>query len=160
MFVFLWQYNLMPCSLVRYERQALIGTEYDIGLRVTFDTQLSFQSRPLHPHDASSSLPVLPANLVVMEIKVNERIPLWLTEMISAHNLQMVRVSKYCRSVEAARSTALARWFMPMAESSEEVLATTASVFRRSEVAVENDRRSQTTNRDGGNTWTSSTFKT
>jgi hypothetical protein len=33
----LWQYNLRPASIVSYARQALVGTEYDIGLRVTFD---------------------------------------------------------------------------------------------------------------------------
>ena len=45
---------------------------------------------------------MLPPDRVVMEIKVNERIPYWLTELVAAHNLQMVRMSKYCRSLEAA----------------------------------------------------------
>jgi hypothetical protein len=47
---------------------------------------------------------MLPASLVVMEIKVNERLPYWLTQMIAAHNLQVRRVSKCCRSIEAARN--------------------------------------------------------
>ena len=42
-------------------------------------------------------------NWTVMEIKVNERLPYWLTELVAAHNLQMVRVSKYCRSIEVAQ---------------------------------------------------------
>jgi len=54
-YVFLWQYNLRPISIVRYDRQALIGTEYDIGLRVTFDTDLSFQTHHLHLHEEPSS---------------------------------------------------------------------------------------------------------
>jgi SPX domain protein involved in polyphosphate accumulation len=99
---FLWQYNLHAASIVRYERQAFIGSDYDIGLRVTFDTNLTYQVNPLHLHEPPASLPMLPANQVVMEIKVNERIPYWLTELVAAHNLQMVRMSKYCRSVEAA----------------------------------------------------------
>ena len=105
-YVFLWQYNLRPVSLVRYTRQAFVGTEYDIGLRVTFDTSLSFQTHPLYLHEQPSGLPMLPASLVVMEIKVNERIPYWLTEMIAAHNLKMIRVSKYCRSIELANGWA------------------------------------------------------
>jgi hypothetical protein len=45
-FVFLRQYNLRPMSIIRYDRQAFMGTAYDIGLRVTFDTSLSFLKRP------------------------------------------------------------------------------------------------------------------
>lgn len=128
-FVFLWKYNLRPMSIVFYERQAFIGTDYDIGLRVTFDTSLAFQSYPLHLHEQTSSLPLLPANLVVMEIKVNERIPYWLTELIAAHNLQMVRVSKYCRSIEAAQNMTSVQYRHLPAESSEDVLSSSLSVF-------------------------------
>ena len=128
-FAFLWQYNLRPASIVRYDRQAFIGTDYDIGLRVTFDTSLSFQSYPLRLHEQSSSLPMLSANLVVMEIKVNERIPYWLTEMIAAHDLQMVRVSKYCRSIEAAQDMPSTRWRHLAAERSQDVLSSSVSLF-------------------------------
>jgi SPX domain protein involved in polyphosphate accumulation len=128
-YAFTWQYNLQPTTIVRYEREALVGSDYDLGLRVTFDTSLSFQTQPLRLHEQPNSLPMLPANQTVMEIKVNERIPYWLTELIAAHNLRMVRVSKYCRSIEAA-------WNMPSlqtrslsAEQSHEVLSTSLSVF-------------------------------
>jgi hypothetical protein len=107
-YAYLWQYNLGPVSLVRYDRQALIGTDYDIGLRVTFDTALQYQVQQLLLHEELASLPMLPADRVVMEIKVNERIPYWLTEMIAAHNLKLIRVSKYCRSIELANGWASA----------------------------------------------------
>jgi hypothetical protein len=126
---FLWQYNLRPASIVRYERQAFTGTEYDMGLRVTFDTSLSFQARQLHLHEQPSGLPMLPVNSVVMEIKVNERIPYWLTNMIAAHNLQRVGVSKYCRSIEAAQSMSAMRRLSLRAESSQDVLASSLSTF-------------------------------
>jgi len=132
-YVFLWQYNLRPVSIVRYDRQAFIGTEYDIGLRVTFDTELSFQSHRLHLHEEPSSLPMLPGDQVVMEIKVNERMPIWLTELIADHNLKMVRVSKYCRSIEAAQKMPSLRWRNLPPESSEVVLASTLSAFSRLE---------------------------
>ncbi len=128
-YVFLWQYNLRPVCLVHYDRQALIGSEYDIGLRVTFDTDLSFQSQCLHLHESCSYLPILPANQVVMEIKVNECVPTWLTGLIADHNLNLVRVSKYCRSIEAARNMPSLRWRSLPPESSEDVLASTYSVF-------------------------------
>jgi hypothetical protein len=128
-FGLLCRYNLQPASIVRYDRQAFTGTDYDIGLRVTFDTSLSSQSHRLHLHEAPAGLPVLRPGLVVMEIKVNERIPYWLTDMIAAHNLQLVRFSKYCRSIEATRDLPSAKWRIPAAESSREVLATCLSSF-------------------------------
>jgi hypothetical protein len=48
----------------RYDRQAFTGTRYDPGLRVTFDTSLSFQARQLHLHEQPSGLPMLAANSV------------------------------------------------------------------------------------------------
>ena len=128
-YVFLWQYNLRPVSIVRYDRQAFIGTEYDSGLRVTFDTSLSFQAHQLYLHEQSSSLPMLPATSVVMEIKVNERIPSWLTEMIAIHNLQRVGISKYCRSIEASGSIPTMRRHSLRAESAQDVLASSFSTF-------------------------------
>jgi hypothetical protein len=128
-YVFLWRYNLRPASIVGYDRLAFIGTNYDIGLRVTFDTSLSFQSHPLHLHEQFSGLPMLPANLVVMEIKVNERIPYWLTEMIAAHNLHRVRFSKYCRSIEAAQNMPSTRRRNLTTECSQDVLSSCLSVF-------------------------------
>ena len=105
-YAYLWQYNLGPVSIVQYDRQAFIGTDYDIGLRVTFDTALQYQTHSLLLHEEPSTLPMLPPDRVVMEIKINERIPYWLTEMIAAHNLRMIRVSKYCRSIELANGHA------------------------------------------------------
>ncbi|MEW6402252.1 MAG: polyphosphate polymerase domain-containing protein [Chloroflexota bacterium] len=132
-YAFLWHYNLRPMSIVRYDRHALMGAEYDIGLRVTFDTSLSFQSHCLRLHEEPSALPMLPAHQVVMEIKVNERMPFWLTELIADSNLQIVRVSKYSRSIEAAQNMPSLRWRNLPAESSEDVLSSTLSVFSRLE---------------------------
>jgi SPX domain protein involved in polyphosphate accumulation len=99
-----WHYDLRPASLVRYTRQALVGTDYDIGLRVTFDTDLSYRTNHLNLGDWQDGLALFPPGMVVMEIKVNERIPYWLTEMVAAHNLRLSRISKYCRSIEMAQN--------------------------------------------------------
>jgi len=96
----LWQYNLRPVSVVGYQRQALIGTDYDIGLRVTFDTLLACRPGCHSLHEKAASLPMLQPDRAVMEIKVNDRIPFWLTELVAAHNLNLVRISKYCLSIE------------------------------------------------------------
>ncbi len=129
MYVLIWQYNLRPVSIVRYDRQAFMGTQYDPGLRVTFDTNLTFQTHKLHIHESASALPMLSPNQVVMEIKVNDRIPLWLTDLIAHHNLKMVRVSKYCRSIDVAQKTPSLRWRNLPPESSAEMLATLPMPF-------------------------------
>ncbi len=98
---FIELYNLASASIVRYQRLALIGTDYDIGLRVTFDTNLTYQLAPLDLRGEPSAASLLPPNLAVMEIKVNERIPYWLTELVAHHNLRLERLSKYCCSIEA-----------------------------------------------------------
>jgi SPX domain protein involved in polyphosphate accumulation len=113
----LWQYNLQPASIVRYARQALVGSEYDIGLRVTFDTDLTYRVGDLELHTEKSGLPLFPPDWAVIEIKVNERIPYWLTELVAIHNLGLVRVSKYCRSIElaAGRNLAAPAWRVAVA---------------------------------------------
>ena len=108
-YTLLWQYDMRPASLIRYQRQALVGTDYDLGLRVTFDTQLEFsllaahQTDPFAREDAGSFQPLLPPDSVVMEIKANERVPYWLTELVGQHNLTLVRISKYCQSITLAQ---------------------------------------------------------
>ncbi len=97
---FTWQYNLQPVSIVRYQRQAFVGSDFDIGLRVTFDTQMRSQTRRLDLVEETDTIPMFSPDQVIMEIKVNERIPYWLTEMVAKYNLRMVRVSKYCRSID------------------------------------------------------------
>ena len=131
---FLWEYNLRPASLVSYTRQALVGTDYDLGLRVTFDTNLAYHSPPYYLHEMRSSFLMLPANYVVAEIKVNERVPTWLVNLIASHNLHLQRISKYCRSIEAGQGNPAFRSSRQLAESADEILATTLSVYNQSTV--------------------------
>lgn len=109
----LWRYNLHPASIVRYTRQALVGMEYDVGLRVTFDNDLSYQVNHLELHEEPNGLPLFPLGWTVVEIKVNERMPYWLTDLVALHNLNLVRVSKYCQSIEMAQDLATPTWRAP-----------------------------------------------
>lgn len=106
----LWQYNLHPVSVVGYHRQALIGTDYDRGLRVTFDTRLTCRRNSLLLHEPGVPLAMLRPDRAVMEIKVNDRLPAWLAEMAAAHNLQLVRMSKYCLSIEHGQPHPAGSW--------------------------------------------------
>ena len=126
-FAFIWQYNLVPANIIRYKRQAFSGTIYDAGLRVTFDTDLTYQAHPLQVHQQACEIPFLSANKTILEIKINERIPYWLTDLIAEHNLNIFRISKYCCSIESAWKIEgfVSRNLLP--ESSREVLASAYS---------------------------------
>lgn len=127
-FAFIWQYKLLPANIIRYKRQAFSGTIYDAGLRVTFDTDLTYQTHPLHLHEHATEVPFLSANKTILEIKINERIPFWLTDLIAEHNLNVFRISKYCCSIESAWKMAGFNTRNLFPESSQEVLASAYSL--------------------------------
>ena len=92
--------DLQPSAVVGYRRLAMIGGETDGGLRVTFDSHLRGRTTDLDLHAAVPTNPVLPRDMAIVEVKVNERVPYWLTDKIARHNMQLIRISKYCTSVE------------------------------------------------------------
>ena len=105
------QYQLQPASVISYQRQAMVGTDYDIGLRVTFDTDLRYNGQHLQLTDYQPNGFMFPPDWTVMEIKVNERIPYWLTELVAKYNLRLTRVSKYARSIELIQAMPVANWY-------------------------------------------------
>ena len=127
-YVMIWHYQLAPAVIVRYNRQAFIGSIYDAGMRVTFDTNLTFQVHPLHLHERRAALRFMPADHVILEIKVNDRMPHWLTELIALHNLKLFRISKYCKSIEAAWDMPQLRYRSPLAPGVCETLSSAYSI--------------------------------
>lgn len=92
--------GLQPQSVIGYHRRALVGTDADPGLRVTFDTSIRARDGDLDLGSGSHGLAVIPPHLAIVEVKVNERVPRWLVEVCWRRSLTLVRVSKYCRSIE------------------------------------------------------------
>jgi SPX domain protein involved in polyphosphate accumulation len=45
---------------------------------------------------------MLPPKFCILEVKANEKIPYWITELVSSHNIKLIRVSKYCQALESA----------------------------------------------------------
>ena len=93
-------HDLRPTAITGYQRLALLGNETDSGLRITFDTHLRGRTTDLQLHSTVATPAVLDPAMVIVEVKVNERVPYWLTEKIARHNMQLIRVSKYCTSVD------------------------------------------------------------
>ncbi|MFR9727025.1 polyphosphate polymerase domain-containing protein [Streptomyces sp. MS19] len=94
--------DLRPTAITGYRREALVGRDQDTGLRVTFDRRVRGRDRDFHLGTATAENRfIIPPRLAVMEIKANERVPYWLTDLAARRDLTVVRVSKYCQSVEA-----------------------------------------------------------
>ncbi|MEV0326871.1 polyphosphate polymerase domain-containing protein [Micromonospora echinospora] len=93
--------DLRPVAMTGYQRQAFIGREADVGLRVTVDRRVRGRDRDFHLGADAENRLIVPAKLAVVEIKANERVPYWLTDLAAGSNMSVVRMSKYCQSVEA-----------------------------------------------------------
>ncbi|MEU8395055.1 VTC domain-containing protein [Nonomuraea sp. NPDC048892] len=93
--------DLRATAMTGYQRHAYVGRGADVGLRVTFDQRVRGRDRDFHlAADAENRL-IVPAGKTIVEVKANERVPYWLTDLTAKRNLQVIRVSKYCQSVEA-----------------------------------------------------------
>ena len=93
--------RMRPKCIISYHRRAFEGSRYDHGLRITFDTCLKYRINELDVIEMCKNRFFLPPNLVVMEIKANEKVPIWLTSFLGAHQCNIKRVSKYCLGIDA-----------------------------------------------------------
>ncbi|SDH55635.1 VTC domain-containing protein [Sinosporangium album] len=93
--------ELHSTAMTGYTRHAYVGRDADAGLRVTFDRRVRGRDRDFHLSADAENRLIVPARKAIMEVKANERVPYWFTDLAAARNLQVVRVSKYCQSVEA-----------------------------------------------------------
>jgi len=93
--------DLRPVVTTAYQREAWIGRDADLGLRVTLDHHLRGRDRDFHLAADSLNRLILPPRLSVLEIKADERVPSWVTDMTARLNLDVIRISKYCQSVQA-----------------------------------------------------------
>lgn len=93
--------DLRPVAMTGYLREPYVGTGADLGLRVTLDHRVRGRDRDFDLRSETENRYIIRPDLAVMEVKVNERAPYWVTDMAARYGLQIQRVSKYCQSVEA-----------------------------------------------------------
>ncbi|MEV5407852.1 polyphosphate polymerase domain-containing protein [Thermopolyspora sp. NPDC052614] len=93
--------DLRATAITGYQRHAYLGRDADVGLRVTFDRRIRGRDRDFHLGADAENRFIVPPHKAIMEVKANERVPYWLTDLTAKRNLQVVRISKYCQSVEA-----------------------------------------------------------
>ncbi|MDK2831405.1 MAG: hypothetical protein PWQ75_1157 [Methanolobus sp.] len=94
--------NLQPTLITSYFRHAYTGTEFDNGLRVTFDSNIRYRVNDLDLASKQLGRYIVSPDRVILEIKVNERVPYWLTELIAQNNYRLIRISKYCTGLDVA----------------------------------------------------------
>ena len=98
---FLWhQYRLRPCMAISYRRRAFFAL-YEPDLRITLDSRVQYHACELdlrQPFETGKY--AVDPEFVVMEIKFNDRVPLWLCKEVNRFGLQQVRLSKYCAAVD------------------------------------------------------------
>lgn len=92
-------YNLQPENIVSYDRQAFSGID-DKDLRVTFDYNLKCRKGDLRIENGPDGYHFVDPDLVVMEVKVDHSVPLWLARLISDFGCPKDSVSKFCTSAD------------------------------------------------------------
>jgi SPX domain protein involved in polyphosphate accumulation len=91
--------QLRPACVVAYDRMAFDGSEYEDGLRITFDTNLKGRTHDLSLLSHVPNQFFVSPGYCIMEVKVNYRVPYWLTELVGKHGLTLRRISKYCATL-------------------------------------------------------------
>lgn len=86
--------TLTPRMLISYEREAYSSCEYR-GLRVTFDDNILARSHNLSLSEDIYGEELLPRGVVLMEIKSEGGLPLWLTELLAREKIFKSSFSKY-----------------------------------------------------------------
>lgn len=92
--------NLQPTLITSYFRRAYTGTDYDKGLRITFDTNIRYRINDLDLTSKQLGRYIVSPDRAILEIKTNEKVPYWLTEIIAQNNYRRVGISKYCTGLD------------------------------------------------------------
>lgn len=83
-----------PAMLVSYDRDAFYGKE-DGGLRLTFDSNVCYDTQHLKLGYPKGGTMILPPNRFILEIKTEGAMPLWLSHTLNELEIYPASFSKY-----------------------------------------------------------------
>ncbi len=86
--------NLKEKMFIAYHRKAFSGKE-EKDLRITFDTDICYRLDHLSLHRTGEEKLITCSDDVLLEIKVSDRYPMWLTKILSEMKLYRHTFSKY-----------------------------------------------------------------
>ena len=85
--------ELVPACMILYDRTAYYEPEGDI--RLTIDRNPRYRTDALSLDQGPSGIPLLGPGETILEIKVQDTIPLWLVQILSDGGIQHRSISKY-----------------------------------------------------------------
>ncbi len=91
--------KLKPKSVVSYKRMAFEG-RYDRRFRLTFDNALKVRKTDLEDFKNQGGIYALSPKSVIMEVKFNQIIPVWMINILNRYDLISIKISKYCSGIE------------------------------------------------------------
>lgn len=91
--------DLSPAMFVSYERDSFRGLE-DPGLRLTLDRDILWRIRGLDLRLGAWGEPLLKEDETLMEIKISNAMPLWLSSALSDMGIFPLSYSKYGRAYQ------------------------------------------------------------
>lgn len=109
--------HLRPSAITSYLRRAFVGNRYDSGLRITFDSDFVGRTHALRVHQNSANHRIMPPEWSIMEVKSDDAVPDWVTSLLSRHECQLQRVSKYCATVSKLANLDVAPLSCPSSET-------------------------------------------
>ncbi len=86
--------TLHPVVFLSYEREAYYSKDSS-DFRVTFDDNILVREHDLSLLSKAYGTPILPEDMVMMEITCSGGIPLWMTEVLSHEHIYKTSFSKY-----------------------------------------------------------------
>lgn len=86
--------TLHPTVFLSYEREAYYAKDHS-GFRVTFDDHILCRQEDLSLESEVYGTPILPEGMVLMEIKCNGGIPMWMASALSREHIYKTSFSKY-----------------------------------------------------------------
>jgi len=93
------RWHIKPVAAIQYKRLPLMLKHYH-NFRITFDHSIKCKDASMLNMDFSTADYCLPNRLVVLEVKFNNKMPLWLMNCIKHHNLTQRRISKYALAIK------------------------------------------------------------
>lgn len=91
---FISYYHPQPKVFLAYDREPFIGN-HDSDIRITFDSNLRRRYDQLSLLDGDVGHALLAEGMIIMEIKVKDAYPLWLTQILSQYEIYPCSFSKY-----------------------------------------------------------------
>lgn len=99
--------HLVPICVVVYQRHAFRGSALEPGLRITFDQGLWCRpANALLTTEGNRCYFERPDHMV-LEVKADVAVPMWVVLMLARHQVNLRRLSKYCWAVELLQKQGL-----------------------------------------------------